>query len=546
MKKSKRAVAALSALLVVGVGSVAYADNVIVDGDGLTPIIAQSMNLTLSCDGTASKDALLAITRQGQGQVFGDDGTATVAVTAMTGDGLTAVMGVPATIGLPEDWEDSANNRQVGSAKSTVSVTSTTAGSGSITYTATGPSATTGSLSRSTTLPVTWTAPATCANEAPTAPGKPTSSTYLTKDGGHTLSWAASTDAEDDGFNYLLEGKASNGAWTSIAGGLTTNSHTFGAGEPAEGTWIYRVTAVETKVQSPKSSEPSPSSDAVVVDRSAPYAPTASADHAPEYTDGAGVNWWKSSVTVSFNDNGDPALADGSAGSGVDSTTEPRTYSSTGSFTAEGTSTDHAGNESLEGSLSGSVDATPPVVTVTPGPAQVKLGSTATVDWTASDVGSGLKTAASGSTSLDTGSVGPKTVTLPVTAEDNVGNKSVPVTYTYSVVYDFTGFFQPIDMGKANVAKAGSAIPVKFSLGGDQGLNVFRDEARFFPTGGAVTGDEVEQYVAATNSSLSYDPVANQYVYVWKTNKDWAGRSGELRVYLADGTTQIVQMSFRK
>jgi hypothetical protein len=36
--------------------------------------------------------------------------------------------------------------------------------------------------------------------------------------------------------------------------------------------------------------------------------------------------------------------------------------------------------------------------------------------------------------------------------------------------YNFSGFFQPVDnLPTLNIAKAGSAIPVKFSLGGDQG-----------------------------------------------------------------------------
>src|SRR6185295_6038373 len=40
--------------------------------------------------------------------------------------------------------------------------------------------------------------------------------------------------------------------------------------------------------------------------------------------------------------------------------------------------------------------------------------------------------------------------------------------------YSFTGFFQPVDnLPTLNVASAGSAIPVKFSLGGNQGLNIF-------------------------------------------------------------------------
>jgi hypothetical protein len=40
--------------------------------------------------------------------------------------------------------------------------------------------------------------------------------------------------------------------------------------------------------------------------------------------------------------------------------------------------------------------------------------------------------------------------------------------------YRFTGFYQPVDNGLWNTAKAGSAIPVKFSLGGDQGLDVIK------------------------------------------------------------------------
>jgi hypothetical protein len=42
------------------------------------------------------------------------------------------------------------------------------------------------------------------------------------------------------------------------------------------------------------------------------------------------------------------------------------------------------------------------------------------------------------------------------------------------VVYHFSGFFSPVDNPPVfNTAKAGSAIPVKFSLGGNQGLDIF-------------------------------------------------------------------------
>jgi len=40
--------------------------------------------------------------------------------------------------------------------------------------------------------------------------------------------------------------------------------------------------------------------------------------------------------------------------------------------------------------------------------------------------------------------------------------------------YPFQGFYQPVDNPPTiNVAKAGVGIPVRFGLGGDQGLDIF-------------------------------------------------------------------------
>jgi len=52
-------------------------------------------------------------------------------------------------------------------------------------------------------------------------------------------------------------------------------------------------------------------------------------------------------------------------------------------------------------------------------------------------------------------------------------NNTVTGSFNVHVSYAFSGFFQPIDNNAINAAKAGSAIPVKFSLGGNQGLNMF-------------------------------------------------------------------------
>jgi hypothetical protein len=140
-------------------------------------------------------------------------------------------------------------------------------------------------------------------------------------------------------------------------------------------------------------------------------------------------------------------------------------------------------------------------------------------------------------------------------ATDMAGNGAASVSASYQVHYNFTGFFSPIDnyvnnVLVKNVVKAGSAVPVKFSLGGNQGLNIF---AAGYPKLGftacvAVPADVIEEVVTNTSggSSLSYDPTKDQYIYVWKTEKSWAGKCGILQVTLIDGTSHLAYFEFKK
>lgn len=84
-----------------------------------------------------------------------------------------------------------------------------------------------------------------------------------------------------------------------------------------------------------------------------------------------------------------------------------------------------------------------------------------------------------------------------------------------TATYNFTGFFQPVDnLPTINTAKAGSAIPVKFSLGGYQGLDII---ATGFPASQQIfcntsePTDQIEQTVTAGSSSLSYDATSDEY-----------------------------------
>ena len=111
----------------------------------------------------------------------------------------------------------------------------------------------------------------------------------------------------------------------------------------------------------------------------------------------------------------------------------------------------------------------------------------------------------------------------------------------------FTGFFAPVDNPPTvNVAKAGSAIPLKFSLGGNRGLAIF---APGFPrvVTTRATGDptdEIETTVTAGGSSLSYDASSNRYQYTWKTEKSWTG-CRRLEVQLVDGSVHVASFRFK-
>jgi len=116
------------------------------------------------------------------------------------------------------------------------------------------------------------------------------------------------------------------------------------------------------------------------------------------------------------------------------------------------------------------------------------------------------------------------------------------------VPYDFAGFFQPVDNNAKNVVKAGSAIPVKFSLGGNEGLDIFDDG---FPKSFKIdcdTGedpDPIEQTVTSGGSSLSYDPDSARYTYVWKTQKAWAGTCRRFKLGLDDGSNRTFDVKFK-
>jgi len=145
------------------------------------------------------------------------------------------------------------------------------------------------------------------------------------------------------------------------------------------------------------------------------------------------------------------------------------------------------------------------------------------------------------------GSIFLGTKTVECTATD-AHNNTATITFTVSVLYNWAGFFQPVDNYPVmNVVKAGSAVPIKFNLGGNLGLNIF---SAGYPRAMAIVGDslsesDISETVTPGGSSLTYDGLANQYIYVWKTEKSWAGTSKQLQLKLADGTTHVANFKFK-
>lgn len=218
-----------------------------------------------------------------------------------------------------------------------------------------------------------------------------------------------------------------------------------------------------------------------------------------------------------------------------------------GTYTVVWTATDAGGNTHSATRTVTVVDTTKPVITLN-GPASldVILGSVyADAGATAADSCAGSVPVSATST-VNTAAIGTYTVTYNAT--DPSGNAAVPVVRTVRVIYNFTGFFSPVaNVPTINQVNAGRAVPVKFSLAGNQGLGIM---AAGSPTSAQVSCStsaviDVEGTVTAGGSSLSYDASSDRYNYVWKTEGSWAGQCRVLNVTLIDGTTHTAYFKFK-
>jgi len=210
----------------------------------------------------------------------------------------------------------------------------------------------------------------------------------------------------------------------------------------------------------------------------------------------------------------------------------PLDTSRLGTFTFDVFAVDLANNIGHQSATYTIVDRTPPVITLTSprDGAIYTRGQLVWVSFSCSDgQGSGMNGCQgelpSGSP-LDTSTFGAHTFT--VTAYDRAGNVA-HMTSTYFVAYDFAGFFSPAAaFPTAPSVKAGEGVPLKFSLNGNQGLDVVAAAASA-PCGSA---DQ-----SAGDGTLTYNSANDRYTYLMSSAKAWAGTCRDLVLTLRDGTS---------
>lgn len=274
----------------------------------------------------------------------------------------------------------------------------------------------------------------------------------------------------------------------------------------------------------------------VDVDRSKPFAPTVAATRPADSDNG----WWKDAVTVAVADDGDPQLADGSAGSGVlpQSVPGPQTFATSGAHTVRATVTDVAGLVSAVGRATVKVDADAPTTTLACPAKALRPGQTATARWRDADGESGVAGPATGQLALDTAAVGQHVVYHEVS--DRVGHVRLG-NCRYTVRYPFHWRGGLVDPPARNGVPAGAtAVTLRFSLGGDHGLGVLTAEPSLLVFD-CVTNSAIRTGTATVGGPLAYDPARGTYSLSWQLAEDVpAGSCAELGIALDDGTSQAI------
>jgi DNA-binding beta-propeller fold protein YncE len=181
--------------------------------------------------------------------------------------------------------------------------------------------------------------------------------------------------------------------------------------------------------------------------------------------------------------------------------------------------------------------------------AHYAVGADVDADYSCADEGgSGLASCEGDEASgdpLDTSQ--PGTFDFTVVARDGAGHETT-VTHSYTVDAPpepgFEGFVGPTHDG--SVVRAGSVVPIAFSLGGSHGLDVLADGS---PTSVRVDCDDPsaglgDEAPAGSADGLLFDEASGAYTLAWQTDRSWAYTCRAFKVTLRDGSVHQLVVRF--
>ncbi|HEX2753928.1 MAG TPA: PxKF domain-containing protein, partial [Candidatus Limnocylindrales bacterium] len=143
----------------------------------------------------------------------------------------------------------------------------------------------------------------------------------------------------------------------------------------------------------------------------------------------------------------------------------------------------------------------------------------------------------------------PSSPTIRVRVTDPLGLTATD-TATVDIIWPFNGFLAPLSNPPTeNTANAGSGLPIKFMLGGNQGLAVI---AAGYPTSVAYTcgipvgSRPTDASTPTSGGGFTYDAATGIYNYNWKSQKSWSNTCRRFVLKLTDGTFHYVDVHFVK
>ena len=131
-----------------------------------------------------------------------------------------------------------------------------------------------------------------------------------------------------------------------------------------------------------------------------------------------------------------------------------------------------------------------------------------------------------------------------------VARSTAASSWEFGERYDISeGFVGSVDdLPVINTVSGGRTVPVRFSLGANEGLDILAaggpTSAQVACPGSAPT-DAVEETSSSTGGGLSFDPATGAYQYNWKTSKSWSGTCRRLTIGLREGSRLQTLFKFK-